>query len=231
MIRCGGPRVRGCVMVGIALSLSGCALKFSQRSSWDIQQLQALSEQLEQVRTLAQLNADEAQRLRDAKASLGQRLASEISSQDVSVGYDERGLVVRVLDHVLFDSGKAALRTDAHTVLDQVAQVLTQEGQHQAVTIEGHTDNQPIVHSHWKDNWELSLARARAVLAHLIQQGVEPSRVSATGFGEYRPVASNATAKGRKQNRRVEIVVLPTRPAKTRGSAEQKSAGPSSYTK
>jgi len=187
-------------------------VKFSQRSPWDIQQLQTLSEQLEQVQTLAQLKAEEADRLREAKALLEKRLASEIADQDISVGFDERGLVVRVLDRVLFDSGKAQLRQVAHPVLDKVSRILREELPNQPISIEGHTDNEPIRHSGWKDNWELSLARARAVLTYLVnQRGFDPSRVAAAGYGEYRPLASNESPEGRQQNRRVEIVALPQR--------------------
>ena len=209
---------RTLLSVGLAVLLSGCAVKFSKRSSWDIQQLRTLSEQLEQFRTLAELNAEEANRLREAKGRLDQRLSSEISDQDVTVGYDERGLVVRVLDQILFDSGKAKLRPEAHAVLNKVARVLNQEAGDQPIGIEGHTDNQPIKRSGWKDNWELSLARARAVLTYLVKErDLAPTRVSAIGYGEYRPIASNDTPQGRRMNRRVEIVVLPKSAPKAQG--------------
>lgn len=210
-------------VIGMALLVSGCVMKFSQRSPWDIQQLQTLSDQLEQFRTLAQLKAEEADRLREAKALLEKRLSSEISAQDVSVGFDERGLVVRVLDKILFDSGKAQLRKEAYPVLDKVAKILSQEAAGQPVGVEGHTDNEPIKRSGWKDNWELSLARARSVLASLVEQRVDPSRISASGYGEYRPIASNDTPKGRRMNRLVEIVVLPrgTKPPQASERPEQ----------
>ena len=80
--------------------------------------------------------------------------------------------------------------------------------QHQ-ISIEGHTDNQPIKYSPWKSNWELSVHRALSVLHYLERKGVPPQRMSVAGFGEYRPVASNATAEGRALNRRVEIVIVP----------------------
>ncbi|MBI4353915.1 MAG: OmpA family protein [Candidatus Omnitrophica bacterium] len=201
------------VKVALIVVVSGCAVRFSQRSPWDIQQIQALSNQLEHFKSLAQLNAEEAQRLREGKALLDRRLSSEIASDEVSVGFDERGLVVRVLDRVLFDSGKAAVRSETQEVLGKVAGILTQELLEQPISVEGHTDDVPITRSAWKDNWELSLARARAVLTVLVNQGVAPNRVSAAGYGEYRPVASNETDGGRQQNRRVEIVVLPTRSA------------------
>ena len=91
-----------------------------------------------------------------------------------------------------------------------MAQVLGQEVADQPIGVEGHTDNEPIKYSAWQDNWELSLARARAVVAYLVdEQGIDSDRLSASGFGKYRPIASNKTGDGRRQNRRVEIVVLP----------------------
>jgi len=78
------------------------------------------------------------------------------------------------------------------------------------VGIEGHTDNQPIQYSGWKSNWELSAARALSVLHYLAdEKGVAPVRLSAIGYGENQPVASNDTKEGRKENRRVEVVILP----------------------
>ncbi len=200
----------GLLVAGAALAASGCAVKLSQRSPWDIQQIEALSQQLEQFRSLAQLKDEEANSLRDAKALLEQRLSSEIASQDIAVGFDERGLVLRALDRVLFDSGKAVIRQEATPILDKVARVLKEDLAAQPVGIEGHTDNEPIRRSGWKDNWELSLARARAVVSYLVeQQGVDPRQVAATGYGEYRPIAPNDTADGRRANRRVEVVVWP----------------------
>jgi chemotaxis protein MotB len=187
------------------LASAGCAINFAKRSPWDIQQLAELSDQLEQFKTLAQLKSEEADELRRAKEMLEQRL----SSSDVTVGYDERGLVARVLDRVLFDSGKAELRRSAYPVLDKVAQVL-KEVPGQPIGIEGHTDNVPIQHSGWANNKALSVARANAVVSYFVEKhGLEPERVTAIGYGETRPIASNDTAADRQKNRRVEIVILP----------------------
>ena len=76
--------------------------------------------------------------------------------------------------------------------------------------IGGHADNQPIQFSNWKSNWELSSARALSVLHRLVDsEGISPERLSAIGYGEYKPVASNDASDSRKLNRRVEIVILP----------------------
>ena len=220
-------------VLSVGIAAAGCAVKFSQRSPWDIQQIEALSQQLEQFRSLAQLKDEEANSLRQAKTLLEQRLSSEIANKQIAVGFDERGLVLRVLDRVLFDSGKATVREEAKPILEKVAQVLKEELLQQPIGIEGHTDNEPIRRSRWKDNWELSLARARAVVTYLVEhQGVDPRHVAATGYGEYRPIASNGTTDGRRANRRVEIVVWPkgaTVPSGIQGTPS-KAAG-ETYTK
>ena len=228
-------RVVGALLV---LVISGCAIRLSQRSPWDIQRLQALSDQVEQFKTLAHLKAEEVERLRQGKALLDERLSSEIAADEVSVGFDERGLVVRILDRVLFDSGKAQLRQEASQMLAKVSRIMTDELSNQPISIEGHTDNVPITRSSWKDNWELSLARARAVLTTLVNDyRIQPNRIVAAGYGEYRPIASNETEAGRQQNRRVEIVVLPGRSGEAVGSAggppteSAVSSAPSEYTK
>ena len=216
-------------LIGIGLlASSGCAVTFAKRSPWDIQQLAELSDQLEQFKTLAQLNAEEADQLRKAKEMLEQRL----SSSDVQVGYDERGLVTRMLDRVLFDSGKAQLRHGAYRVLDKVARVL-KEVSEQPVRVEGHTDNVPIQHSGWADNKALSIARANAVVDYLVQkQGIGSSHISAAGYGEERPIASNETAAGRRENRRVEIVILPQSSGGASGASSTRGAqGAAPYSK
>lgn len=196
--------LRRVIVFGLALAATGCAVQFAKRSPWDVQQLAELSDQLEQFKTLARLKSREADELRRAKALLEQRL----SSSEVSVGYDERGLVTRLLDAVLFDSGKAALRRSAYPVLDRVVQVL-QDVKGQPIGVEGHTDNVPIKRSGWESNKALSIARAEAVANYLIEKGVDKDRITVTGHGEDRPIESNDTKNGRQKNRRVEIIILP----------------------
>ena len=118
---------------------------------------------------------------------------------------------VTVSDQVLFSSGSATLRDPAKAVLDNVANVLNRDYPAHRIRVEGHTDNEPIRKTRhlWKDNWELSFARATAVSQYLNTRGVDARRIQTAGYGETRPVASNNTVEGRSKNRRVEIVVSP----------------------
>ena len=150
--------------------------------------------------------------LEQAKAELEARLSKEISDQEVSVKMMDRGLVITFVAEVLFDSGKAELRQSSFEKLDKIADVLNTTVKDLSVGIEGHTDDVPIQRSGWKSNWELSSARALSVVHYLTQtDNILPGRLSATGYGEFRPVADNSTTEGRQKNRRVEIVILPNR--------------------
>jgi chemotaxis protein MotB len=118
-----------------------------------------------------------------------------------------RGLVVRLLtDDVLYSSGSATLNPGATPLLDRIAMLLRQEFDH-PIVVEGHTDTQPISSSLFPTNWELSAARATAVVRFFIRDHVSPGRLSASGYGAMHPLTTNATADGRARNRRVEIVL------------------------
>jgi len=175
--------------------LSGCALVVQKGRRSDLEKIKQLEQELAE--------------LRSAKTLLEERLSKEIRDKEVKLKMEERGLVITVLAEVLFDSGKAELRQESFPILDKVAKILKEELRNHNVGIEGHTDNQPIKYSGWKSNWELSTHRALSVLHYLEEKGINPSRLSAIGYGEYRPVASNDTPEGRQLNRRVEIVILP----------------------
>jgi chemotaxis protein MotB len=114
-------------------------------------------------------------------------------------------------DAVLFDSGKAALKTTSRHVLDKIIGVLNKDYAGDTIRVEGHTDSDPINKSkkYWDDNWDLSCNRAMAVLRYMTSKGIEAKRIYAAGFGPYKSVATNNTAPGRAKNRRVVIVVFP----------------------
>ena len=184
------------LMAFVITTVTGCTVVFQRGRRDDVQRIAKLKDELTE--------------LQRAKLELERRLRDEIGDREVKVEMLDRGLVVTFVSEVLFDSGKAQLKSDALAKLDKVADVLQTTVRELNVGIEGHTDNVPIKHSGWKSNWELSSARAMSVLHHLIDtKNVAPDRLSATGYGEYRPVATNQTKEGRQQNRRVEIVILP----------------------
>ncbi len=202
-------RVLAIFLIGIfAISVAGCALNFYKGKP----------EQEKAIRKLAV----EVEDLEGAKRMLEKQLASEIRDKQVLLELAGRGLVITVADDILFDSGKARLKTESHSILRKVAAVLKEKLPNRNAGIEGHTDNVPIKYSGWKSNWELSTARATSVLHYLIEEcGVEPQNLSAIGYGEYRPVASNDTREGRARNRRVEIVVVPKEMTKKAYEKEQ----------
>ena len=116
-------------------------------------------------------------------------------------------ITVTLQNTILFDSGKATLKSTTSKELDQIVSVLKQKYASKDVDVVGHTDTDPIVKSSWKDNLELSAQRALSVTRYLIQHGISDKQVRAAGCGAARPVASNSTAAGKAKNRRVEIVV------------------------
>jgi len=131
----------------------------------------------------------------------------QLGEEAVTAEVNERGLVIHVKDHALFESGKADLKPEAVDVLTSIASELKNMANH--ICIEGHTDDVPINTPKFPSNWELSSARATNVVRYFVdKQGYYPDRISSRGFGEYRPMATNLTEDGRARNRRVDIVVL-----------------------
>ncbi len=125
----------------------------------------------------------------------------------ISVEEAEEGFVIKLPASLLFRSGSATIENDdALLFLKRVALIVEELPKNLQISVQGHTDNQgPGKNSIFKDNWELSSARAISVLQELILDGVDPKRISAAGFAEYKPLATNVTKSGREKNRRVEI--------------------------
>jgi len=138
---------------------------------------------------------------------LQQALEKEIASHAVALHRETDGLVISLREFGFFDSGSVAIKPEALPALDRIASLLAMRICR--LRIEGHTDNVPIHTSQIHSNWELSTARATELVRLLIQRyRFPPERLSAAGYAEYHPIASNATAQGRAQNRRVDLVVL-----------------------
>ena len=179
-----------------AIGVSGCAVNFYKGKPGDVQKIKQLTTQVEE--------------LEQTKQMLEERLAKEIGDKQVLLERTARGLVITMTNDILFDSGRAKLKRGAKSVLKKIAQVIRETAPDRDIGVEGHTDNVPITHSGWKSNWELSVARATSVLHYIIDEcGIEPQKLSAIGYGEFRPIESNETREGRSRNRRVEIIILP----------------------
>ena len=119
----------------------------------------------------------------------------------------DEGMVISLHDSVLFTPGSAELGDAAQQTLDQLAETL--KSAHHPIRVEGHTDNTPIATSQYPSNWELSTARATAIVRYLsAHAGIAPSQLSAVGYGEFHPVANNSSIEGKQKNRRVDIVIL-----------------------
>ena len=183
------------------------------RTAADASQAQVaqLKDKLEQ----AQARSDQLQNERDTALqthkSLEDEMRAALESKDVTISQLQGKLTVNILDRVLFDSGEAELKPDGEAVLRKVAIFLEQ---HPTLKIHviGHTDNVPIRsggRGRFATNWELSAGRATAAVRFLTERaGVDPRRLGAVAYGEFRPIADNATAEGRAKNRRIAISIL-----------------------
>ncbi|HVI10164.1 MAG TPA: flagellar motor protein MotB [Candidatus Binatia bacterium] len=141
------------------------------------------------------------------QSELQQALKQEIKLHEVSMRRETEGLVVSLREFGFFDSGSATIKQQSLPAVDRIASILLIRTYR--LRIEGHTDNIPIHNSRISSNWELSTARATELVRLLIDRnGFPPDRLSAAGYAEYHPIASNDTPQGRAQNRRVDIVIL-----------------------
>jgi len=128
---------------------------------------------------------------------------------NIRVKQTQEGFVVEVGSDILFDSGKVTLKPEGAATIKRIADVIKKVGADERLRIDGHTDNEPIKVSGWKDNFHLSAMRAHTVLRALESEGIAPERMFLAGFAFYRSEAPNDTAAGRRQNRRVEILIVP----------------------
>ena len=141
---------------------------------------------------------------------LEDEMRKDLESRDVTISNLQGRLTVNILDNVMFDSGEAILKPDGQEMMRKIAAILAEHPELKIHVI-GYTDNVPIrPGARFASNWELSMARALAAVHFLTERaGVDPRRVGAVGYGEFRPVADNATSEGRAKNRRIAIAILP----------------------
>jgi chemotaxis protein MotB len=164
----------------------------------------ATQKELEELR---RQNAEAQKRLAAFKA-LTARFQKMIDSGKLKVGVRNGLMIVKLPSGILFASGKADLSSDGEVALTEVAGVLA-ELKDRKYLVTGHTDNVPLGRGRFKDNWDLSTARALVVARWLMAQGVSPQQIAAAGYGEFDPVKDNATEEGKQENRRIEIVLMP----------------------
>lgn len=162
---------------------------------FDPQELQAqlLAQEIAEMRMLAEMFEEEL---------LGAGLTDK-----VSVELEERGVIFRFADTVLFDIGQDELRPESREVLLKVGELISKVDN--PVRVEGHTDNWAINTSRFPSNWELSTGRATQVIRFLIEEAnLNPKQLQAAGYGEYHPIDTNDSNEGRQRNRRVDVIIL-----------------------
>ena len=165
----------------------------------------------EENASLAKAKEEQVRKVSSTYESLLEKMKSEISQGQVTISELKGKLTVKMVDSILFDSGKAEVKKGGLEILGKVISIL-KDVNDKSIRIEGHTDTVQIVGAlakRYPTNWELSAARAINVTRYLQDEGIDPGNLSAVAYGEWKPVAENDTAEGRAKNRRIEIILVP----------------------
>ena len=150
---------------------------------------------------------EEMESLRALEEALQQYLVANGLETVVTTSIDDRGLVISMNDAVLFDPGIAEIKSEYRDVLVRIGQRINELKNY--IRVEGHTDSVPSNTQVYPTNWELSGGRAASVVRLFIDQArIDPQKIGYMGYGEYRPIADNATPEGRSKNRRVDVIIL-----------------------
>ena len=177
-----------------------------------LKNINTLKLELEKRRSVIQLQGKVIQLLDDTKKTIETSLKDQIAAQEIEVLEVDDKLKVIFIDKILFDSGSVEINPQGQELLRITADSLKEIKNHDIV-VEGHTDNVPlgaVSRKRFHSNWDLSTARAAAVTRFFQEEGgIRPERLSARGYSFYRPVATNKTEEGRRQNRRIEIILGP----------------------
>jgi len=176
--------------------------------------IEGLKTDLKQEKMAVKQKEDEVSELESTRREIESSLKEQIAQKDIKLEEIEGKLRVTFVDKILFDSGSVMIKPKGQEVLLTLANSF-RANQDQDIIVEGHTDDVQIgaaLMDRFPTNWELSTARATAVVRFLQEKGnIAPERLTASGFSFYQPVASNETPEGRKQNRRIEIILVPAR--------------------
>jgi chemotaxis protein MotB len=163
---------------------------------------------LEEERRIRAEHAEALDQVQGSYQGLVEKLETEVQKGQIEIHRLRGRLQIRAVEQILFDSGSATVKPEGRQVLAAVANELGRQLTG-LIRVEGHTDSLPISNARFPSNWELSSARAIAVLRVLADNGVATERLSAAAMGPYRPIADNETREGRARNRRIEIVIVP----------------------
>ncbi len=208
-----------CLFLSLMVLFVGCAELKSLREervvmNQRVEELQRERDDLDSRYNLSEQEKagliEERDRLENARRSMEERL----SGSGASVRIKEGKISVMLPSSILFNSGQTKLKKAAKSSLTKVCNVLKKDFPNATIRIEGHTDSDPLKRTKnvYKSNWELSALRASNVLHYLVDScRLEPKKLYIAGFGKHQPVASNKSKGGKKQNRRVEIVILTDR--------------------
>ena len=193
--------------------LKNINLKLSQNVEQLSQNIEQLNTDLQKKKSVIKLQNKVIRLLDDTKNTIATSLKEEIAAEEIELVEMEDTLKVVFIDKILFDSGSVEINAKGKKILLVVADSIRAH-KDQKLLVEGHTDNLPLgasLKERFPSNWELSTARAAAVVRFLQKEGqLQPERLSARGYSYYRPVASNQTKEGRHQNRRIEIILGPS---------------------
>lgn len=193
--------------------------ELSSQVAEDATEKERMSKNLQELQAALEEYKKRAQQLEKIQARFDElrRKLQELTQFGLKVEIRHNRMVIRLPGDVLFDSGKTDLKKDGKEVVAKVAEVIRKDAglSSRYFQVAGHTDNKPLIGGKYGDNWGLSAMRAREVLLQMVKPtaggggGLDQNKLHAAGFGETDPVATNGTDDGRKQNRRVELVVLP----------------------
>jgi chemotaxis protein MotB len=179
-----------------------------------LETVEGLKAELRQEKVVVQQKESEVSELEKTRREIESSLKDQIAQKDIKLEEIEGKLKVTFVDKILFDSGSVMIKPKGQEVLLTLADSF-RDNKDQNIVVEGHTDDVQIgaaLMDRFPTNWELSTARASTVVRFLQEKGnIAPERLMASGFSFYQPVASNETPEGRKQNRRIEIILVPVR--------------------
>jgi len=179
-----------------------------------LESIEGLKLELKQEKMAVQQKEEKISEIDRTRQEIETSLKKQILQKDIKIEEFEGKLKVTFVDKILFDSGSVTIKQIGQEVLLRLADSF-RDNEAQNLVIEGHTDDVQIgsvLQERFPTNWELSTARATAVVRFFQEKGdIEPERLTASGFSFYRPVDSNETEEGRKQNRRIEIILVPKR--------------------